>query len=197
MPTLFLASQSPRRRELLQQIGVRFECLSLSVDETPRLNEAIDGYVMRAAKQKAAAGVEALASPAAVILAADTVGRLDQTLLLKPRDKDHNEAMLRSLSGEWHTILTAICLRQGEREASALVKTQVQFRQLDDDEIDTYWHTGEPQDKAGGYAIQGLGAVFVQQIQGSYSNVVGLPLLETARLLSDFGLPVWQPRESL
>lgn len=197
MPTLHLASQSPRRRELLQQVGVSFELLSLSIDETPWPDEAIDDYVLRAAKQKAAAGVEVLASPDAVVLAADTVGRLNQTLLLKPRDKHHSAAMLRSLSGEWHTILTAICLRQGGREASALVKTQVQFRHLNDVEIDAYWETQEPQDKAGSYAIQGFGAVFVEQIQGSYSNVVGLPLLETAQLLSDFGVPVWQPRENM
>jgi len=189
---LYLASQSPRRRDLLQQIGVKFELLPLAVDESALAGDRGEDYVLRIAQLKATTGVKALASPDAVVLAADTIGLLGERLLLKPKDKADSLAMLRSMSGRSHTILTAVCVQQGEKQLGTVVKTQVRFRPLSEEEIEHYWHTLEPQDKAGSYAIQGYGAVFVNAIQGSYSNVVGLPLSETAELLSEFNVPIWQ-----
>lgn len=191
MPALFLASASPRRRELLTQIGVPFNLLSVSIDETPHKEESPDAYVQRLAREKALAGLSHIEEPTACVLGADTTVVLDGRLLGKPADKADALAMLQLLSGREHQVLTAVALASGADCVMRLVSSRVQFRVITADEAERYWASGEPQDKAGGYAIQGLGAVFVSGLQGSYSGVVGLPLCETAQLLDAFGIPIW------
>ena len=193
MATLYLASGSPRRRELLAQIGVPFTPLMASIDETPLPGEPATGYVERLARQKAQAGLAILEQPAeAVVLGADTAVVLDGRILGKPQDRAEGLAMLAALAGREHQVLTAVALAADERVQSCVVASRVSFRTLLPGEAEAYWDTGEPQDKAGGYGIQGLAAVFVRQLQGSYSAVVGLPLCETAQLLGEFGIPCWQ-----
>lgn len=191
MPALFLASASPRRRELLTQIGVRFTLLPVSIDETPHAAEAPDTYVQRLAREKALAGLSHIEESAACVLGADTSVVLDGHILGKPVDKADALAMLQALSGREHQVLTAVALASEAGCVVRLVGSRVQFRAITADEAERYWASGEPQDKAGGYAIQGLGAVFVSGLQGSYSGVVGLPLGETAQLLAAFGIPFW------
>jgi septum formation protein len=194
---LYLASGSPRRAELLQQIGVAFTRVSAPVAEVPHPGESPEDYVLRLARSKAQAGWQALpasTSPRAV-LGADTLGVLAGQLLEKPTDQAHAAQLLRAMSGRTHQIMTAVAVTDGERLDTALVRTEVTFRVLHEAEIAAYWRTGEPADKAGGYAIQGLGAVFVERIVGSYSNVVGLPLETTAPLLNQYNVPLWGPRE--
>ena len=191
---LCLASSSPRRRELLQQIGIRFWQLPVEVDETPGPNEDAGLYAVRMAMDKAAAGRRQVGSSRDIpVLAADTAVVLDQHILGKPRDRDHGLSMLRSLSGRTHTVMSAVALDAGGQRQSRLQHSRVRFRTLDPHEIDAYWRTGEPVDKAGGYGIQGRAAVFVEYLEGSYSGVMGLPLHETWKLLQDFGLTpaVW------
>ena len=193
---IYLASQSPRRRELLRQIGVRHRVINTSIEELPAANESALAYVERLAREKAAAGsaqVVAQGLPLAPVLGADTLGLVDGVILEKPRDQAHGAQMLRQLSGRSHQVISAVALHSGTRQAVRMSITEVRFRVLTDLEIDAYWHTGEPQDKAGGYAIQGLGSVFVDAISGSYSGVVGLPIEATCALLQDFGVPWWQP----
>lgn len=193
MARLFLASGSPRRRELLTQIGVPFTTLPTSIDETPKASESPVEYVRRLAQAKAQAGLAALADCAgAVVLGADTSVILNGQILGKPLDRADAQAMLTALSGNTHEVLTAVALASVERCEVRTVRSQVSFRTLTSDEIDAYWHSGEPLDKAGSYAIQGLGAVFVSRLEGSFSAVVGLPVCETAALLADFGIPCWQ-----
>jgi septum formation protein len=193
MARLFLASGSPRRRELLTQIGVPFTALPTSIDETPKASESPVEYVRRLAQAKAQAGLAALADCAgAVVLGADTSVILNGQILGKPLDRADAQAMLTALSGNTHEVLTAVALASVERCEVLTVRSQVSFRTLTSDEIDAYWHSGEPLDKAGSYAIQGLGAVFVSHLEGSFSAVVGLPVCETAALLADFGIPCWQ-----
>lgn len=188
-----LASASPRRRELLEQIGVPVQRVQCSVDERPRPDEAPADYVQRVTRDKVGAGV-AIAPAGAVVLAADTAVVLDDAILGKPVDQQHAQAMLQSLSGRQHQVLTAVAVARGSDIRLQLVATKVRFRPLSDVEILAYWQTGEPADKAGAYGIQGLGAVFVEHIEGSYSAVVGLPLAETALLLGEFAVPCWQLR---
>jgi len=194
MATLHLASGSPRRRELLAQIGVPFQVLSAAIDESVRPGETAEHYVERLAREKAAAGLAALGDAAAgtCVLGADTSVVLDGRILGKPLDRDDALAMLADLSGREHQVLTAVSVAESGHCVSRLVTSRVRFRVIPQAEREAYWATGEPLDKAGGYAIQGLGAVFVENIQGSYSAVVGLPLLETADLLGEFGISVWQ-----
>ncbi len=187
--TLVLASASPRRSELLNQIGVRFRQRVTEVDETARERESANAYVRRVALEKARAVQRELGHDEVLVLGADTAVVVDDILLGKPADFAHARQMLRLLSGRAHRVLSAVAL-VGEREAVRVSESTVWFRSLSDAEIDTYWHTGEPQDKAGAYAIQGLGAVFVERLEGSYSGVMGLPLYETAQLLKDFGIQV-------
>lgn len=192
---LYLASQSPRRREILQQIGVPFEPVHVSVDETPAENESPADYVRRMALGKASVGFEAVAPlepKGAVVLGADTIVVLDGQILGKPRDHHHAGAMLKKLSGREHQVLSAVALVSGGKTRDDLSTTQVSFRPLSPGLIESYWHTGEPADKAGAYGIQGLGAVFVQGIQGSYSGVVGLPIENLVPLLEAFGIHYWQ-----
>ncbi|AKA84494.1 septum formation protein Maf [Pseudomonas synxantha] len=193
MNSLYLASGSPRRRELLNQIGVPFTVVSAAIDETPLTHEPAVTYVERLARGKATAGFVALGQPSgACVLGADTAVIIDGQILGKPVDQADALAMLMALSGREHEVLTAIALTDGQRCETRYVSSLVRFRQVSVEEATTYWHSGEPQDKAGGYAIQGLGSVFVAGLNGSYSAVVGLPVCETAQLLAQFGIPCWQ-----
>jgi septum formation protein len=193
MATLYLASGSPRRRELLTQIGVPFHTLIAPIDENTLPGETPIAYVERLARAKAQAGLAVLTDPeGAVVLGADTAVVLDGRILGKPADRDDALATLSALSGRSHQVLTAVALISRERLESWVVISEVSFRPLRQAEIEAYWASGEPQDKAGCYGIQGLAAVFVSQLQGSYSAVVGLPLCETAALLAEFAIPCWQ-----
>ena len=196
MTSLYLASGSPRRRELLAQIGVPFSTVSAAIDETPLVNEAATAYVERLAREKARAGYKHVtASPAGdafCVLGADTAVVLDGQILGKPVDEADALAMLMALSGREHEVLTAIALMDATRCETRVVSSAVRFRNISTQEAARYWASGEPLDKAGGYAIQGLGAVFVSGLEGSYSAVVGLPVCETAELLGHFGIPCWQ-----
>ena len=197
-PHLYLASQSPRRRELLRQIGVDHEVLSVAVTEQPLAQESAQDYVQRLAREKACAGVSRLSMESlrsAPVLGADTIVVCAGEILEKPRDQIHAATMLRALAGQTHQVMTAVAIADETRHEVLLSTTEVSFRPLSDAEIAAYWRTGEPQDKAGGYAIQGLGAVFVRELRGSYTGVVGLPLEATMDLLQSFGVPWWQPRE--
>ncbi|WP_043196918.1 Maf family protein [Pseudomonas putida] len=191
MKPLYLASGSPRRRELLTQIGVPFTVVSAPIDESPLPNESAPAYVERLARAKAAAGLASVAGPA-VVLGADTAVVLDGRILGKPENRADALAMLADLSGREHQVLTAVALSDGLHTQSLCVTSTVRFRAIGADEAQRYWASGEPVDKAGGYAIQGLGAVFVTGLSGSYSAVVGLPLSETAELLGTFGIACWQ-----
>jgi len=193
MATLYLASGSPRRRELLTQIAVPFLTQIAPIDENALPGESPIAYVERLALSKAQAGLAALTDTAdAVVLGADTAVVLDGRILGKPTDRADALATLSDLSGRTHEVLTAVALVSRERQVSRVVTSQVTFRALSQVEIEAYWASGEPQDKAGCYGIQGLAAVFVSQLQGSYSAVVGLPLCETAALLAEFAIPCWQ-----
>lgn len=196
MTRLHLASGSPRRRELLAQIGVPFTVVSAPIDETPQVGEAAQAYVERLAQAKAVAGFNLLDAPG-VVLGADTAVVLDGQILGKPENREHALAMLGDLSKREHQVLTAVAVTDGKRSLSLCVATKVRFRTISFDEACRYWDSGEPLDKAGGYAIQGLGAVFVSAIEGSYSAVVGLPLSETAELLEQFGILCWQHEDTV
>ena len=190
---VYLASGSPRRRELLQQIGVPFRLVAATVDETARPAEAAPAYVLRLAAAKADAGWHADgAGRDAPVLAADTAVVVDGTILGKPADRQDAEAMLRQLSGRTHEVLTAVALRTGAGVQSRISRSEVTFRAIGIPEARAYWETGEPRDKAGGYAIQGRAAVFVVDLRGSFSGVVGLPLFETAQLLGEAGFSHWR-----
>lgn len=193
MAMLYLASGSPRRRELLAQIGVPHVTLVASIDETARPGESASTYVERLAREKALVGLATLDDPRdACVLGADTAVVLDGCILGKPADREDALSTLARLSGREHEVLTAIALASAGRCESRVVTSRVRFRPISPSEIDAYWSSGEPADKAGSYAIQGLGAVFVSRVEGSYSAVVGLPLLETAEMLAEFGIPCWQ-----
>lgn len=181
-PLIALASASPRRRELLNQIGVKFELVNALIDEQILTNETPDAYVSRLALTKAHAGARATAGHLPV-LGADTSVVLDQQILGKPESKSHFLQMLTQLSGRSHQVLTAVAIVHGQLQLQALSCTEVWFRAISAAELESYWQSGEPHDKAGGYGIQGLAARFVERIDGSYSGVVGLPLCETDRLL--------------
>lgn len=191
MPALFLASASPRRRELLTQIGVPFSLLSVSIDETPALAESPDIYVQRLAREKALAGLALAGDASACVLGADTTVVLDQQILGKPADKADALVKLQALSGREHQVMTAVALASQSGCVVRLVTSRVRFRSIRPDEMEAYWASGEPQDKAGSYAIQGWGAIFVSALEGSYSGVVGLPLCETAQMLAAHGIEYW------
>lgn len=189
---IYLASQSPRRQELLTQLGVRFETLDASVHEQAQPGESPTQYVNRVAREKAGAGLLQLAGKAqAIVLGADTDVVVDGDVLGKPADAEQAAALLRRLSGRSHQVHTAVWLVTAGREQSALVSTEVRFAALSETEIAAYIATGEPFGKAGGYAVQGRAAAFIAGINGSYSGVMGLPLHETALLLRNFGVPLW------
>jgi len=191
MAALFLASASPRRRELLTQIGVPFELLSITLDETPLPAERPEAYVQRLAREKALAGWAAVNDDSAAVLGADTTVVIDERILGKPADRAEGLLMLESLSDREHHVLTAVALATRGACEVRLVTSRVRFRRIERAEAEAYWASGEPCDKAGGYAIQGWGAVFVAELRGSYSAVVGLPLCETAQLLDQAEIARW------
>ena len=192
--TLYLASASPRRRELLAQIGVTFDLLNTTVDEAVMPGEAAAAYVVRLARAKALAGWKALAAqdlPRAPVLAADTTVSLGAAIFGKPADRGEALRMLAALSGRTHAVFTAVAVMSAGHIESCSSRSEVTFRHIAPGEAERYWHTGEPLDKAGAYAIQGHGAVFVAELKGSYSGVMGLPLYETAALLEHARMPHW------
>ncbi|WP_249978823.1 Maf family protein [Vreelandella olivaria] len=190
-PVLCLASASPRRRDLLASIGVEVSVLPSDVDETPLADEPADVYVERLAIAKAKLAVSKTTLP---VLGSDTAVVIDGAIMGKPRDEQNAAAMLAQLSGRTHQVLTAVAVTGPQGVLSCCVTTHVKMRVIQQTEIARYWQTGEPADKAGGYAIQGLAAVFVEEIHGSHSAVVGLPLFETTRLLCQQGVPIWAGR---
>jgi septum formation protein len=192
---VYLASGSPRRRALLMQIGVPFQILSVSVDESVAPGETAFDYVSRLAGAKATQGrLQSLRDrlPDRPVLAADTAVVIDGEILGKPADGEDAVRMLRLLSGRTHEVLTAVALSTAGGLQLAVSRSDVTFRTISETEAREYWNTGEPLDKAGGYAIQGHGAVFVAELRGSYSGVMGLPLYETAEFLRLAGVPRWR-----
>jgi len=187
MHRIILASASPRRQELLRQIGVQFHQQVAEIDESLRDNESPAAYVTRLALEKARAVRTRLGDDEVPVLGAGTVVVVDDEILGKPRNAGHAAEMLRRLAGREHRVFSAVAL-VGRHEAHRLSQSRVRFRPLDEGEIAAYWRTGEPLDKAGGYAVQGIGAIFIEQLQGSYSGVMGLPVFETAQLLQEFGI---------
>ena len=196
---IYLASNSPRRRELLRQIGVTFDALLFrsgsrsddDVDETPLAGESARDYVQRIALAKAAGGAQRVRwrhLPQRAVLAADTTLELDGAIIGKPDSAAHAREILHTLSGRSHDVLTAVALTDGERTEHRLNVSTVRFRRLAPEDIQRYLATGEAMDKAGAYGIQGHAAVFIEDIRGSYSGIMGLPLFETAQLLTRFGL---------
>jgi septum formation protein len=186
---LFLASQSPRRRQLLEQLGFAYRTLDLDVPERVAEGEPAADYVVRVARDKAAAGLRLVAAtPGAVVLGADTEVVLDGTVFGKPRDADDARAMLRRLAGRGHEVLSALCCVAAGREEVVLQRSEVRFAPLDAATIDAYLASGEWQGKAGAYAIQGRAGAFISHLAGSFTGVMGLPLHETAVLLHGFGI---------
>lgn len=199
--TVYLASRSPRRRELLRQIGVNYELIPLregagrgaDVDETPHAGESADDYVLRVACDKARAAAGIVAARRIVVrpvLAADTTVVCDHEILGKPLNADDARRMLALLAGRSHRVLTAVAVAADGRLETRVSESRVSFRTLDASEIRRYVATGEPGDKAGGYAVQGLAAAFITRIDGSYSGIMGLPLAETAELLRSHGISI-------
>ncbi len=201
-PRIYLASRSPRRRELLHQIGVRFDLLTFrsgergedaDVDETPLAGEDVEHYVCRVALTKAESGVRRLGWRQLTrrpVLSADTVLEVDGRIVGKPGGPADAARILASLAGRSHRVLTAVAVSDGEQTRYRLNVSEVRFRDLSDDEIRRYVASGEPLDKAGAYGIQGRAATFVEEIRGSYSGIMGLPLFETAELLKEFEYPL-------
>jgi septum formation protein len=200
-PRIYLASRSPRRRELLAQVGVRFDLLlfrlppreDAEVNEDWLPGETPEAYVQRVARTKAEFGADLITRRAIVprpVLAADTTLDLDGEIIGKPRDEADAAAILTRLAGRDHRVLTAIAMAQGDRVEHRLSVSTVRFRPVGADEIRRYVQSGEPMDKAGAYGIQGRAALFIEEIHGSHSGIVGLPLCETALLLREFGYPL-------
>jgi septum formation protein len=189
---IILASSSPRRSTLLQQIGVAHRVVPARIDERPLAGESVEACVRRLAEQKAR-HVQRLTRATEPVLGADTAVVLDEQMLGKPADRAEGLSMLERLSGRAHAVLSAVAVAAGAAIYSALSRTEVRFRALTLAERQAYWDSGEPGDKAGAYAIQGLGAIFIQELCGSYSGVMGLPLFETASLLARVGVPVGPP----
>jgi nucleoside triphosphate pyrophosphatase len=183
---IHLASASPRRSQLLRQIGVAHDIRPVDLDESRRPGESPRVYVMRLAREKAAAAVASGATMP--VLAADTTVAIAEEIFGKPRDEEDGMRMLAALSGRRHEVLTAVALAWDGRMATAINETHVTFRVISEAESRSYWASGEPMDKAGAYAIQGIGAVFIAKMEGSYSGVMGLPLCETAALLEAAGI---------
>ena len=194
MPDLWLASQSPRRRELLGQIGVSHQVVNVDVPEAPAPGETPVDYVQRLALSKARAGSRVL-KESCPVLGADTIVVFESRILEKPKDEADGLAMLGALSGNTHQVITAVAVSKGEDSEVIHCVSQVSFGPISPEQATRYWATGEPCDKAGGYGIQGLGAAFVAKVSGSYSNVVGLPLYETTQLLGRYKVPIWRDVE--
>jgi septum formation protein len=186
---LVLASGSPRRAELLRQLGLVFDVLRPEIDESVYPEEPVDHYVRRMAKEKSAEALRVLDDVGGVVVvSADTVVAVADRIMGKPRDEEDAVGMLMALSGRTHRVVTAVTIVSGQQQTTLCHETLVTFRHVGELECRAYWMTGEPEDKAGAYGIQGWGAIFVKSIQGSYSNVVGLPLMETAEVLKSFGI---------
>jgi septum formation protein len=197
---IYLASRSPRRRELLRQIGIGHEILLLredlqrgiDVDETPHGGEAARDYALRVATAKAEKGAWVAARRASLaarpVLGADTTIALDGSIIGKPRDSEDAVRILQRLAGHSHSVITAVCVAYGGKLESRLSESRVSFAELDEAQIRRYVATGEPMDKAGAYAVQGRAAAFIARIEGSYSGIMGLPLAETAALLAACGI---------
>lgn len=190
LPCLILASASPRRRELLDQLGIAHRVIPADIPEQPAPDESPEAYVQRIAAEKSLAVWQA-ETQGLPVLAADTEVVLDGEILGKPRDFEHARWMLSQLSGREHRVLSAVSLRLGAQHWETLSTSTVTFRAISPAEIEAYWATGEPCDKAGAYAVQGRGAVFIRHLAGSYSGVMGLPLYETAALLAKIGLGIF------
>lgn len=194
---IILASASPRRKELLAQIGVPFKSMSMDINEDIHVNEQPADYVKRLAEQKALAALDA--SQGLPILGADTSVIINGTILGKPQNEDDAKRLLRLLSGKTHQVLSGIAvIQQNGKDVklmSNVVSTDVTFQPLSEHSIEQYVASGEPMGKAGAYGIQGFAATFISRIEGSYSNVVGLPLMETAQLLSQFNIAIWQAEQ--
>jgi len=191
VPVLCLASGSPRRRELLLQIGVPHTVSVPGIPEERGVGEGVEACVQRLALAKARAVHAAGAAGGLPALGADTAVVLGDEMLGKPAHRDEGLAMLARLAGATHRVLTAVALVHARGEAVTLSESRVRFRAIAQPEAEAYWASGEPRDKAGGYAVQGLGAVFIASLEGSYSGVMGLPLFETAALLDAAGVPRW------
>ena len=187
MARIILASSSPRRKELLEQVGLKFEIFSPDIDESVCLGESADHYVKRLAEQKAQAILAQF--PDAIVIAPDTSLVLDHKIIGKPESKQHAFEIWTALSDRQHDVLSGVCVLSSQFDPntvqSMVVRTQVYFQKLSQLDMEQYWATGEPIGKAGAYAIQGYAAQFIQRIEGSYSNVVGLPLYETLQLLKN------------
>jgi septum formation protein len=200
---VYLASGSPRRRELLRQIGVPHEVVEVGIDESLRPGESPGAYVSRLAIAKAEAGLDRVRQTAhgrgqldsdptpPLVLGADTTVALDDRIFGKPGTRAEALGMLRQLSGRTHQVSTAVALAAPGETALRISHSEVTFRALREEECAAYWETGEPRDKAGGYGVQGLAAIFISSLRGSYSGVMGLPLFETAELLDAAGAPRW------
>ncbi|MCX7065294.1 MAG: Maf family nucleotide pyrophosphatase [Proteobacteria bacterium] len=190
-PQLVLASASPRRAALLTQLGLVFTVNFLDIDESRRADETAIAMVQRLALTKARVVAHGEILP---VLGADTVVVVDDVPLGKPIDRDDGVSMLTQLSGRGHDVLTAVALVQNSKSEVRLSRSRVFFREISQSEAQAYWLNGEPRDKAGGYGIQGIGGIFAQRIEGSYSGIVGLPLAETEALLQAFGVDTWRYR---
>ncbi|WP_028451777.1 Maf family protein [Chitinilyticum aquatile] len=187
-PQLYLASGSPRRRELLAQLGVSFDIIRADIDETPLPGESVEAYVLRLAREKALAGWRAAGEPAQPVLGADTTVAYAGRILGKPLDADDARAMLADLSGSTHSVLTAVAVCVAGAVEVTLSTSSVRFMPLSAAQIDAYVASGEPLDKAGAYGIQGWGGLFVSWMDGSFTGVMGLPVHETGQLLARYGL---------
>ena len=188
-PPILLASASPRRRELLSQIGISFKSCPQNIDESRLAGESATDYVQRMAMQKVESALKTLAEHSNwLVLGADTIVVCDQEVLGQPTSQSHALELLMQLSNRDHQVLTAVTVASAGKCASSISRTTVSFRAISQAEAGAYWRTGEPRGKAGGYAIQGHAAIFVKKLRGSYSGVMGLPLYETMRLLHQFGI---------
>jgi len=188
-PLIYLASKSPRRAELLEQIGIHFEVIDVDVPELVKAGEPPTEFVQRLALEKAHAGLQA-SEQSLPVLGADTIVVLDETILGKPVFEGDAEAMLALLSGRTHQVMTAVAVVDSERELLRLSTSQVSFREISEAEQTAYVATGESAGKAGSYAIQGQAAVFIEKLEGSYSGVMGLPLFDVAEIFREFGIDV-------
>ena len=199
MTPLILASQSPRRAELLTQMGLPYEVHVADIDESLLSDESPSAYVERLAREKCVRGIELAKASGAEFLAAvgaDTIVLLDDEILGKPRGLTEGTAMLRRLSGRTHEVLSGVAVGDGVRLESTVVSSRVTFRSLDEAEIAAYWATGEGADKAGSYGIQGIGGILVERLEGSFSAVMGLPVRETEALLQSLDVDTWSLRSS-
>jgi septum formation protein len=188
-----LASASPRRADLLAQLGLAFTVKAADIDETRLPDESVEDMVLRLALTKASTAARGETLP---VLGADTAVMIDDQMLGKPTDRVEGLQMLSLLSGRTHQVLTAIALVRGDRHEVRISRSRVTFREITSAEAEGYWASGEPCDKAGGYGIQGIGGIFAKRIEGSYSGIVGLPLAETEALLQAFGVDTWQYRDA-